>query len=965
MTHTDPEVTQSPTGAAEAPASADRAEVTTPADAPADAPKDARTARSNTSAEPARHPHMPSAGRRTPVSTYRLQLGPDLTFDQAIEHLDYLDDLGVTDLYLSPILQAAPGSTHGYDVVDHTRISDAMGGREGFERLATAAHARGMGIVVDVVPNHMGVPTPLHHNEALWSVLKDGPDSPYATWFDGTDADGDGVLMPVLGARIGTVLANGEITLEHRVIPGSDDPDPQPVLVYYDHVFPVRAGTEHLPMPLCVKEQFYRLAYWKVADEELNFRRFFDVDTLVAVRVEDPDVFDATHALLLDLFRQGHIDGFRIDHPDGLADPRGYMRRLSMATGGAWIAAEKILEGAESMPDDWPVAGTTGYDTAWRIGALQCEPAGYGDLGTIAHLITGDIPGSLGEVIETAKREITVTSLYAEVHRIATLADAICRADIMLRDHTFTWIRACVAELVIAVDRYRAYVVPGEPAPQESVDLIEHAATIARTRLEPDYHDTLDVVVDLVLGRQVGSEGRWQQDTRDELVVRFQQVCGAVTAKGVEDTAFYRWTQLVALNEVGGSPDTWGLSPDTFHAWMSDMARTWPATMTCGTTHDTKRSEDVRSRIGILAQYAPEWRALLTKLHPLASGIEGHTENLLWQILAGTWTPQGPIERDRLIDYLLKAAREQKLWTSWTRPDAEGEAALVRFVTEDVYGRDDILGAFADWYSFTDGAARVSVLSRKAIQLTCLGVADTYTSTETTQNYLVDPDNRGPFDFAALTSLARTLDAREPASLAEEKFHITREILRLRRRRPDAFVGQAATYRPLPSSTGHAVCFARSDAVVTVAVRLHRSFAEQSLTEHSVVLPAGTWRNVLTGAEFEAGPAPLAELIGRYPCAVLEKIGDTAGAHPDQLASDVAEGGPLFRAEPRRGTVAGQPNAPEGETEVTGLLGWLSRRFFERPEPVQPNPTQGATSPVTPLDPEPGTGRSPGGENRG
>ena len=450
--------------------------------------------------------HLPSAGRRTPVSTYRLQLGPDLTFDQAIGHLGYLEDLGVTDLYLSPILQAAPGSTHGYDVVDHTRISDVMGGREGFERLAQAAHDRQMGVFVDVVPNHMGVPTPIYHNRALWSVLKDGPSSPYASWFDGTDEiDGDGLLMPFLGARIGTVLANDEITLERRVIPGFEDDGPQPVLAYYDHVFPVRAGTEGLPLPICVAEQYYRLAFWKVAAEELNFRRFFDVDTLLAVRVEDPQVFDATHELLLDLFRAGHIDGFRIDHPDGLADPRGYMRRLSKATGGAWIVAEKILEGDEEMQDDWPVAGTTGYDAAWRIVALHADLNGSADLAAIAHNLAEDIPGSLDEVIATAKREIITTSLFAEVHRIADLAYEICSEDIMLRDHTHGWIAKCLTELVIAFPRYRAYVVPGEEAPDEAVELIEEAATLARTRLDPDLHDTLDVVVDLVLGREVGS----------------------------------------------------------------------------------------------------------------------------------------------------------------------------------------------------------------------------------------------------------------------------------------------------------------------------------------------------------------------------------------------------------------------------------------------------------------------------
>ena len=886
-------------------------------------------------------PHLPSSGRRTPVSTYRLQLGPDLSFDQATAQLDYLEDLGVTDLYLSPILQAAPGSTHGYDVVDPTSISAEMGGRPAFERLAEAAHARNMGVIVDVVPNHMGVPTPIHHNQALWSVLKQGPDSPYANWFDGTaeDGDGDGILMPVLGARIGTVLAENQITLERRVIPGHEADGEQPVLVYFDHVFPVRAGTENLPMHLCVKEQFYRLAYWKVAAEELNFRRFFDVDTLVAVRVEDPEVFDATHALLLELFHAGHIDAFRIDHPDGLADPRGYMRRLSKATGGAWIIAEKILEGDESMPDDWPVAGTTGYDASWRISALQCDPNGYSDLGTVAHLLTGDIPGTLHEVIDQAKREITTTSLLAEVHRIAALAHAICRDDIMLRDHTFGWIRACLTELVIAFDRYRAYVVPGEPAPPEAVELVSQAAQRANRTLDPELHDTMDVVVDLVLGREVGSEGRTQREMRDELVVRFQQVCGAVTAKGVEDTAFYRWTQLVALNEVGGSPDTWSLNPDEFHRWCSNMATQWPTTMTCGTTHDTKRSEDVRSRIGVIAQFAPEWRALVAKLHPYADGIEGHTENLFWQVLAGTWTPEGPIERERLEQYMLKAAREQKIWTSWTHQDAEAEASLLAFIGR-IYDDGDLMGAFQDWYDFTHETVRVSILSRKAIQLTCLGVADVYQGCETLQNYLVDPDNRGASDVAGLTAMASYLDRRDPLTLAEEKFHVTRAILRLRRRLPEAFVGDAAAYRPLPSSTGHALCYARGDEpqVVTIAARLHRDLTKQDgFTEHSVVLPDGTWCDVLTGTEHAGGSVLLTDILHRFPCAVLEKVAGPDGADARAQAEDLADAldgdDPIFRATPRTGPAgpsASTSGREESEAESTGLLGWLTKRFFER-----------------------------------
>lgn len=841
--------------------------------------------------KPETQPHLPSPGRRTPVSTYRLQLGPDLSFDDAIGHLDYLDALGVTDLYLSPILQAAPGSTHGYDVVDHTRISDVMGGREGFERLATAAHDRDMGVIVDVVPNHMGVPTPLYHNKALWSVLAEGPASPYAAWFDGAD-DGEGILMPVLGQRIGTVLASGEIKLEWRTIDELDPDTPQPVLTYFDHVFPVRPGTENLPIDLCVKKQFYRLAYWKVADDELNFRRFFDVDTLVAVRVEDPDVFRGTHELLLELFDAGHIDGFRIDHPDGLADPRGYLRDLSEATGGAWIAAEKILEGHEQTPDDWPVAGTTGYDSAWRIGALQTDPAGIGELGAVALDLTGDIPGSLPQVIEDAKRDITTTSLFAEVHRIATLAHQICRDDIMLRDHTFRWIRTCVAELVIAFDRYRAYVVPGEDAPADSVRLIEDAAERAKASLDADLHDTMTVVVDLVLGREVGSEGRVQRDIRDELVVRFQQVCGAVTAKGVEDTAFYRWTHLTSLNEVGGAPADWSLTPDEFHAWCGAMASAWPATMTNGTTHDTKRSEDVRARVGVLSQYGAEWRKLVASVAPKLDAVEGHTANLLLQTVAGTWTPDGPIEAERLQQYALKAAREQKIWTSWTTPDAPAEDAMTDAIAAFL-ADDEVLDAYTEWFALTQEAARTSILCRRALQMTCLGVADTYQGCETTQNYLVDPDNRRPADFDDLAKKMSYLDRRAPVTLAEEKLLITRRILGLRRRRPEVFVGRDAAYRPLPSSTGHAICFARGakPQVVTVAARLHRGIEQAaSFTEHSVVLPEGTWTDVLTHRTFDGGNVLLTELLANYPCAVLELTDAPAEAEAADARGDEPRG---------------------------------------------------------------------------
>lgn len=814
------------------------------------------------------HTHLPGPGRRTPVSTYRIQLQPRFGFADARAALPVLHDLGVTDIYLSPILQAAAGSTHGYDVVDHSRISAELGGREGFETLARAAHELGMGVIVDVVPNHMAVPTPLWENRALWSVLREGPDSPYASWFDGTD-DEDGILMPFLGARIGTVLAAGEITLDTMTVPG--DGAESHVLRYYDHVFPVRPGTESLPMSQLIQSQFYRLAYWKVADEELNYRRFFDVDTLAALRIEDREVFDATHALLFELAHGGHIDGFRIDHPDGLADPRGYFRWIHEATGGAWVVAEKILEADEELPSDWPIAGTTGYDAAWRIGALHVDPIAAVPLTHVAQTIS-ESSISLADEIEIAKRQIVTSSLYAEIHRIGTLAAQICHDDILLRDHTTRSLTQCLTELVIAVDQYRAYVVPGQHASAEAERVIRHAATRATERLEPDLLDTLNVVVDLVLGREVGSAGRSNEARRGELIVRFQQVCGAVTAKGIEDTAYYRWTPLVSLTDVGGAPHIFGTTPDDVHAWCSTMAPSWPASMTLLSTHDSKRSEDVRARISVISEFVPEWRQLVQKLEPLAAGVEGHTRNLLWQILAGTWD-DGLISSERLTRYMIKAAREQKLWTSWTAPDEAAEAQLAD-VCENLVGGHGAEEDFRAWAELTAPQVRAAVLGAKATQLTCMGVADIYQGTERMQTYLVDPDNRAPLDVEGLREGLATDANRSPRTLSEEKLRLTRTILQLRRDLPEVFVGAGARYRPLAASTGHILAFARGDIpqAVTVASRLTRSVGDRGgFGDHTVVLPQGAWTDVVTGAVYDGGTRLVRDLLAECPVSVLKR----------------------------------------------------------------------------------------------
>ncbi len=823
-----------------------------------------------------------------PTSTYRLQLGPDLSFDDVRARLDYYVALGVTDLYLSPILRAAPGSTHGYDVVDHAHLSEVMGGRLAFERMSEAAHARGLGIIVDVVPNHMGIPTPEYHNGAFWSVLAEGMDSPYASWFDIDWAAGRGrVLMPILGASVEEVLRTGQLSTDTFAIPGHGA-EPRTVLRYYDHVLPVRRGTEALPLAELVHRQHYRLAFWRTADTELNYRRFFDVRALAALRVESDDVFDATHALLLELFGTGHIDGFRVDHPDGLADPRRYFARMARATGGAWVVAEKILEADEEVPAEWQVAGTTGYDALWRIQSLFVDPAGDHRLGGLMEELTGDERGDLPGMVRQAKREIVETVMHAEVDRLTSLLIAVFSADERLRVHAPGAIRDCATALLVELDRYRAYVVPGEAPSRLSEDVMTAAARRARDQVDPQRHDTLRVVVDLLLGRQAGAEAR-MDPARAEMIIRFQQVTGAVMAKGVEDTAFYRWTHLVSLCEVGGAPQRFAITPDALHTWARGVCSSTPTTMTAGSTHDTKRGEDVRARLGVLSQFSAEWVELVGRLQQLTvecrpRGLDGRSENLLWQTLAGTWTEEGPIASGRLAAFLVKASREAKTWTSWSDPDQGAEDALSDFVTCAVTD-PDVVGALDEWVARTAPAVRATVLGTKLVQLTLPGVADVYQGTESQVIALVDPDNRGPVDVTGLAERLRRMDAGAGAvadrpGLADEKLAVTAAALRLRRAIPGAFVGARAGYLPVATSTAHAVAFARTEGhqprAVTLVSRLTASLTRSGgWREHIVVLPEGRWRNVLDGpgaVPMDAGPRALAPMLGTRPVALLATI---------------------------------------------------------------------------------------------
>ena len=828
----------------------------------------------------------PGAIAAVPTSTYRLQLHAGFTADDAAALIPYLSRLGVGHVFCSPLLQAAPGSTHGYDVVDHSRVSREIGGEDALRRLAEAAHAHGIGLVADVVPNHMAIPTPIWHNHALWSVLRDGPDSPCAHWFD-LDATAErSVLVPVLGRPIGAVLADGEITVGTEQIEQADGSvREEPVVRYYDHVLPIATGTEHLGLADLLDRQWYRLAYWKVSDEELNYRRFFDVDTLAAVRVEDPSVFEATHATLLRLQAEGIIDGYRIDHPDGLTDPRGYLRDLEQASGGAWTVVEKILAGEEHLPSDFPVAGTTGYDALWRVSGLFHDPHGAQGLTHLWQRRTGDLR-PFSELTAEATQEIITTSLWAEIERLTTLIHGICQEDIRLRDTTRRNIQKVVMALLGSMDRYRAYIVPGEPAAGSERAVIEQAAARAAVMLEADedVRSTLEIVVALVCGDEIGSAGRTASAERAEVMVRFAQTCGPVHAKSLEDTAFYRYCRFLAVNEVGSDPERIGVEPDELHDHALSMLRTRPDAMTTLSTHDTKRSEDVRARLAVLTEQPLEWALTVQALDQATAGVRGERvdggiELLLWQTLAGCWelpgSAAGQITVERLEGYLAKAMREAKLHTTWTDQDQEYEQQ-VQELGRAALTSPEVARILDAWTRRTAAAQRSAILGQKLIQLTMPGVPDVYQGNETIDFSLVDPDNRHAVDHAAHAArLERMMAGTGPEGIGDEKLWLTHRALTLRRERPELFRGRTASYHPLATTSGHAVAFGRADGegpigAVTVATRLWHVLSQRGgWADAWIALPPGRWRSLLEDREFDGGQVRCAELLENWPVSLL------------------------------------------------------------------------------------------------
>ncbi|MGV0722169.1 malto-oligosyltrehalose synthase [Mycolicibacterium elephantis] len=753
------------------------------------------------------------------LSTYRLQMRGDcFTFADAEKRLDYLDALGVSHLYLSPILTAGHGSTHGYDVTDPTTVSAALGGPDGLARLSAAARARGMGLIVDIVPNHVGVERP-EHNAWWWDVLKHGRESAYSSFFD---IDWD--------------LADGRIVLP---VLGSDD-DAADLVVDGDRlrlgdlVFPIAPGTGDGTGAEVHERQHYRLIGWR--NGICGYRRFFSITSLAGLRQEDRAVFDATHAEVKRWFDEGLVDGVRIDHPDGLSNPTGYLAWLRELTGpDAWIVIEKILAVDEPLEPTLPVAGTTGYDAMREIGGVFVDPSGEQALTNLFDS-TGVPHSSMPDLARILKAEAVTETLASELARLRRVVAAAVGTD---HDDLPAAIAALLSRIGVYRSDYRSLAGVLPTAFAETAGAYPHLATAL-------------ALVAAALAVSTEAE------------VRLQQLCGAATAKSMEDCLFYRDARLVSLNEVGSEPHHFGVGVAEFHQRAAVRARMWPTAMVALTTHDTKRGEDVRARIGVLSQVPSLWAELVGKWTVSTPPPDARTGLFLWQNVFGVWPADGQITdslRQRVHAYAEKAIREAAVHTTWNDPDDDFESKVHRWL--DAVFDGPVGPEMTSLVARLDMHARSDALGQKLVALTAPGIPDVYQGTELWEDSLVDPDNRRPVDYAARRE---ALDAnRNP------KLRVVSAALAMRRARPDTFIDGG--YTPMLAdgpAAAHLLAFTRGHDVLTAVTRHTVRLSETGWAETSLTLPPGMWTDRLTGGR-HAGTVLAAELFADLPVALLTR----------------------------------------------------------------------------------------------
>ncbi len=942
-----------------------------------------------------------------PSGTYRLQFHARFTFEDARRLVPYLNDLGVSHVYASPYLRARSGSMHGYDVADPSSLNPELGSQEDFDRMVAALQQLGMGQLVDVVPNHMGIGDP--GNYRWLDVLENGPASIYARFFDinwrpsGSQAkDQLKLVVPTLGDQYGKVLENGELKVEYadgafgiadyeHKFPVS--PDSYPLLLedvrermeeelgrrqeHVQELASILTALRHLPprrmldaaaieernrekeivkrrisalhlasapfraalddvlgvvngrpgdpasfdrLDALLDTQSYRLAFWRVASEEINYRRFFDITELAAVRIEEPAVFQDTHRLLMRLIGEGKIQGLRIDHPDGLKDPAAYFRQLQESClaalhageGHFYVVVEKILAAGERLRSDWSVSGTTGYDFLNVVNGLFVARHNEQFLSTIYFRFLRQGAQRFRDLANSTKKMVMLISLASEVNELGYLLRDIASSDRRHRDFTLNSLTFVIREVIAALGVYRTYIDPETGAASaDDCQAIEQAVVEAKRRNPRTDPSIFDFVGDTLLLRD--NDDTLHLADRLRFIARFQQTTGPVMAKGTEDTAFYQYNRLISLNEVGGDPDEFGRSLTAFHRHNAELARDWPATQLTSSTHDTKRSEDVRARINVLSELPREWRTALTRWTRLNGrkkvGVQGRVapdrneEYLLYQTLLGAWPP-GEIDAEfvrRITEFMLKALKEAKVHTSWITPNTEYEEAVLQFVRAILDPADS--SAFLD--DFVQLQKKVAFfgvfnsLSQTVLKFGSPGVADLYQGNELWDFSLVDPDNRRAVDYDLRSQHLRWIleHTNDPLKLTRKlldsradgriKLYVSQRLLCLRRERRELFVG--GSYTPLRENQ-HVAAFARAAEGQTLLVAAPVQIA--TLTGGTLVEPIGpeiwrddslrvpgepgrTYTDRFTGraltTRIQDGKATLklAEVFGHFPVAAL------------------------------------------------------------------------------------------------
>jgi len=879
--------------------------------------------------------------RRTMSSTYRIQLHSGFNFSDASAITDYLAALGISHFYASSYLQSAPGSTHGYDLVDFRAVNEELGDASAHEEFCKALGEHGLGQILDIVPNHMS----LAQNNSYWlDVLENGHASLYIDYFDidwqsGEERLRNKVLLPILENQYGVVLSSGSIKLARteqrfevaigetrlpvspasmrsflapaaqalrsetlafvadslgRLLPQPGDDvaalfrvrrDYKILLALFhkylaeqsdapravdDAIASINGDIDSLDSFL--QQQHYRLAYWRSADQDLGYRRFFDVNSLIGVRVEREHVFLDTHGLILRWLSDGTLDGVRVDHIDGLRDPQLYLQRLRESAPDAWIVVEKILARNETLQETWPVNGTTGYDFLNLVNGLLISPEGLNALDSIYRDFIGE-RRDYAKLVHDKKIATTVESLGSDVNRLTSIFVQICEADRDHRDHTRAEIRHAIREVASCFSTYRSYVSPERNEISElDAAIIQTAINVAAEYRSDIDRGLFDFLGDVLLLRRTG-------ELESEFVLRFQQFTSPVMAKGLEDTALYCYNRLVGLNEVGSNLSNPIVSVADFHRFNMHAQEHYPDGMVTLTTHDTKRGEDIRARLAVVSEVPQHFKAAVTRWFAMNSVYrvknvpDPNTEYLYYQTLIGAW----PVSTDRMIDYMRKATREAKEQTSWLRNNAEFEESLTNFIRKTLLN-ETFCVEVETFVAIVNEAARTNSLAQTLLKHTVPGVPDTYQGSELWDHRLVDPDNRTPVDFGTRRRLLKeieTMRVDQVMNRMEEglpKLWTMYHSLRVRRTYPERF-GVKSAYTPLLASgdkSDHVVAFMRGDRIVTVVPRLSH-IAGGDWGDTTIKLPQGRWRNELGEVVVSGGSVRIGQLLSEFPVVLLTK----------------------------------------------------------------------------------------------